>query len=247
MAITAQFSHKRTPAPCGSNSPDGRLISSKPTSGGWGGARANSGGARPNAGGARPGAGRKPAPPVPPVSPPPDVPRWYCVRTFPHGELTADTEIRLAGFTVFAPTLFKPAEPPRRIANGAMRPGKPDRVAPLFPRYLFVRFSRSEKWQRIRYLPGVAGFLYAAPDQPAAVPDQVIELIRGLCAPNGCLYPPKHAPLFPAGVTARLMLGPMADLSGVCTWSNGQRVKLLMHILGRPVSVTVAQSSVEAV
>ena len=171
------------------------------------------------------------------------------MRTAHGAEITADIEIRLTGFELFAPTVWKPATLPRRLANGAMQPGKPDRIVPLFPRYLFVRFRRlADPWRRIRSLRGVETILSSTPESPIAVPDAAIEAIRGQCAPNGCIYPPERAtpgatPLA-VGTAARLTEGPMADLSGICTWSDGRRVRLLLEIMGRAVPVTVAQSAV---
>jgi hypothetical protein len=69
----------------------------------------------------------------------------------------ADIQIRLAGFTVFAPSLWKAATRPRRDANGVTRPGRPDRIVPSFARYLFVRFSRTDPDRR-RHLAGDTRF-----------------------------------------------------------------------------------------
>jgi hypothetical protein len=90
------------------------------------------------------------------------------------------------------------------------------------------------------------------------VPDQAIALIRSRCAPNDCIYPDNvdlrdgappvvHPVPLEVGTTARLLDGPMADLTGICQWSDGRRVSLLMQLLGRPVKLTVAQERVETV
>jgi hypothetical protein len=90
------------------------------------------------------------------------------------------------------------------------------------------------------------------------VPDQAIALIRGLCAVNDCLYPDNEtlggrgnatvraAPLA-IGASAQIMAGPMADLTGICEWSDGRRVRLELWIMGRSVAVTVSQERVQAV
>lgn len=41
--------------------------------------------------------------------------------------------------------------------------------------------------------------------------------------------------------------GPMPDREGVCAMSDGARVMLLINLLGRPVSIEMAQSAVEVV
>ena len=219
------------------------------------------GGARPNSGGCRPGAGRKPradsaAAPRRAVAGVPlvDEPRWYCVYTLHAEELTADIAIRLAGFTVFAPSVFKPARPARRCF-GMLRPALPPRIEPLFRRYLFTRFARgSLDWRSIRGLAGVEEVVGVG-GVPTAVPEAAIDAIRGLCAPNGCIYPPDvelaDEGVRPArlvdGVRARLVDGPMGDLSGICVWSDHRRVRLLMEILGRSVEVTVPRGQVRQV
>lgn len=43
----------------------------------------------------------------------------------------ANREMRLAGFEVFVPMLFRPGVPPRHNAAGAMQPDKPDRLRSL--------------------------------------------------------------------------------------------------------------------
>jgi transcription antitermination factor NusG len=182
------------------------------------------------------------------------------VRTCHGSEITADIEIRLLSFTVFSPSVWKPATPARRGRNGAVRAAKPDRIVPLFPRYLFARFNRGQDdWKQIRHLPGVERIIFStSPEFPAAMPDQAIETIRALCAANDCIYPDnvklrdRKTPVIrpeplPAGMNARLLHGPLADLTGICEWSDGRRVRLLLSLLGRAVTVTVPQAEVEAV
>jgi len=209
------------------------------------------GGPRENSGGARPGSGPKPRPPVIPAAPA-DLQRWHCVRSLPGEDLTADIEIRLAGFDLFAPTLWKPATPARRD-GGCIRPARPDRIEALFPTYMFVRFNRfSDPWHRIGHLPGVDYILGTRPDTPSAMPDRVIEDIQSLCSANGCIYPPPptdpdHTTPIPPGASVLLASGAMIGLTGICQWSDGKRVRLLLEILGRGVAVTVPRASVEAV
>lgn len=210
------------------------------------------GGARPNSGGARPGAGR-------PrhsnngllVS---DVMRWYCVRTDFNAERLADIEVRLAGFEVFNPSVWRPAEPMRRDRNGVVRPAKPDRVVSMFPRYFFSRFNVADpSWGQIEHLPGVDRLMGAAGGKgsPGIVADDAIELLLTMVEPNGCQYPfdgrhgYQHHTALEVGTAQRMLAGGLQGQEGICTWSDGRRAKLLLSILGRPVSVTVLQSLVE--
>lgn len=220
---------------------------------GWGGPRANSGGARPNSGGYREGSGRKPKV-VTKDGPPDDTERWYCVRTFIGQDLTADIATRVAGYEVFAPTLWKPPTLTTRDRNGIVRPALPARIVPLFLSYFFSKFRRADAhWTEILHLPGVRNIISSTPGHPIAVPDHVIDAIRAPLHPNGCDYrlqsPAKAAPIA-KGVRVRVMSGPMADameqdLIGICEMSDGKRVKVLLQIMGRAVSVSMAQSVVE--
>ena len=249
-----------TSAPCGSNPAIGDLISSSKSGHGGarensGGARPNSGGARENSGGARPNAGRKPRLDV--SARKCDVAHWYCVRTGHGEEIAADIAIRLAGYTVFSPSLWKPATIARRNPNGSIRPALPDRIEPLFRRYLFVAFTRSaDDWQLLRRLAGVDSILGTTPDTPAAVPHEAIALIRQLpgMQRNDCLYPENveltgGAPVvhLTPGSTARLLGGPLGDLTGICQWSDSKRVRFLLQLFGREVLMTVPRAAVEAV
>lgn len=202
-------------------------------------------------GGARLGAGRRRNVPV--IQMPLDVDRWYVVRA-KYGETgIADREIREAGFTVFTPTIFRPAIPSRRDASGIMRPGKPDRTDYLFVRYILTRLNLSDpSWRDVLEMPGVERIISGGHlanggiGIPIAVPDRAIEWVRQLLNPNGCIDPrmPHDKPI-KAGTSVRLLDGPMADHAGICEMSDGQRVVLLLNLLGRPVRVTVAQSAVE--
>jgi transcription antitermination factor NusG len=218
---------------------------------GHGGARPNSGGARENAGGARFGAGRPPRHSNTGLL----VSRgltWHCVRTDHGGHLTADIEVRLAGFEVLNPSVWRAAEVMRRDRNGVVRPAKPDRIVQMFPRYFFTRFDLADpSWGVIEHLPGVDRLMGAAGGKgsPGIVSDEAIELLLLLLEPNFCAYPANHLHMNPIdpGTALRLLSGGMEGREGICEWSDGRRVRLLMHILGRPVTVNVSQGAVSTI
>jgi transcription antitermination factor NusG len=224
-----------------------------------GGARENSGGARENSGGERNGAGRPPNV-VSPYTAPVDINRWYVIRTAFGQEVRADTAVRLDGFTVFNPSIFKKATPARRDAAGVMRPGKPDRVGPLLGRYFFVQLNLADPyWYQIKRLPGVDRVMSAADlesggsGEPIAVPDIALAHIRSLLELNDCHYPDKlpkaRAAEIERGVRLRITDGPMADpaRTGICEASDGLEIRMTMVVMGHLVSITVAQAWVEIV
>lgn len=199
-------------------------------------------------GGARQGAGRPRGVSAPQI----DVLRWYCVRTDHNAERLADIEVRLAGFEVFNPSVWRAAEPMRRDRNGVVRPARPDRIEPMFRRYFFTKFNIVDpSWGQIEHLPGVDRLMGAAGGKgsPGIVADDAIALLWKILEPNGCAYPANHLHMNPIdpGTALRLLSGGMEGREGICEWSDGRRVKLLMSILGRPVSVTVSQGAVATV
>lgn len=244
-----QLDARGSPASCASYPQIRPEFSSKLA--GWGGARENSGGPRANSGGARAGAGRPRN--LVRLMPVRDAFRWYCVRTDRGAEVIADRELCEADFTVFAPTIWKPAEEMRRYTNGSIRRARPDRVVPMFRRYLFVRLNLTDpSWHVIKDLPGVEYLLCSAPSGPGlaglpiALPDEAIQWIRGLLASNGCLYPPDyHNTPIEAGTEIRMAAGPLAERAAICKLSDGKRVVMMMSLFNREVPVTTMQSAVE--
>jgi transcription antitermination factor NusG len=191
----------------------------------------------------RPGAGGKPKPAVVWN----DVPRWYCVRSQYASEALATAQIVKAGFEVFVPTELKPATRARRNAIGAIIPARPARVVGLFPRYQFVQFRRRDQWQKIRELPGVDCILGTAHDTPIPMPERAMEFLRGMCDADGRFHENGEAPNSLVGALVRMTEGPMTMFEGICDWSDGQRVRVLLALFGRPCPVTVDQAVVEMV
>jgi transcription antitermination factor NusG len=214
-------------------------------------------------GGARVGSGRKRKPDLPVPSWEPEGEHWYCVCAKPNEDLQADIQTRLAGFLVFAPTIWKPATVMRRDINGVVRRGLPDRIEPLFRRYFFTRFDRTNfSWTKILHLPGrpvqriissTLGFPIAVPDsfiETLQVFDRVINGVRHVARPNGCLYPeaPAKPTMLPSGTRVRPVEGAFVDMVGnLSQMSDGKRVKVLLEIMGRHVPVVMDQSAVEVV
>jgi transcription antitermination factor NusG len=166
---------------------------------------------------------------------------WHCIYTGAgRDQITADIEIRTAGLQVFNPSIWKPAYSAR-----LGRPGRPDRIVPMFPRYLFAAWQPDDPWQRVRYMRGVITIIAETPAKPSVVPDQIIASIRSQLAANDCLYPPEPRAVA-IGATARITTGSLADMTGICTWTDTRRVALLLSIMGRSVTVRVPRESVEA-
>lgn len=130
--------------------------------------------------------------PEPVTVPEPEPLRWFCVRTEYAAEVTADMAIRTAGFETLFPLLWVPPTAARLTAEGRAIPAKSERLAPLLPRYLMVRFVRTNPtWRAICTMRGVERIFSTHPERPTPIPDRDIEALREGLAPNGALYPPK--------------------------------------------------------
>ena len=90
----------------------------------------------------------------------------------------------------------------------------------------------------IRYTTGVCN-LVRFTEEPAVVPDHIIESIKHAADHNTGLYHPK-SPLFEPGNTVIIDKGPLTGLRGIFLAETDQeRVIILLEMLGRENRVTV--------
>jgi transcription antitermination factor NusG len=215
-----------------------------------------SGDGRRSNGGARPGAGRPSK--IPSPLPTRDDPRWYVLRTG-HGRTAAvDGAVRGAGFDVMTAVLCYPGTRARRNAAGSLIRRREEWFEPLFRRYVIVRLLLADRsWRRILAFDGVERIISApgcgGMNVPIVVPDAAIERLRAILSPTGVLYPPDYRPPvdddepIEVGRAARIRHGAMANVTGICTWSDERRVRLLMTWLGEERPVIVPRAWVEAI
>lgn len=165
--------------------------------------------------------------------------RWYVVHTQPGAEAKAALHLQRQGYDVYLPRWRKRRSHARRVEWVA---------APLFPRYLFVRFDiLATRWRAVQSTIGVS-YLVAAGGEtalPAPVPDGIVESIRAREGVNGLI---ELAPNFRKGDPVIVDKGPLFDRVGLfeCT-SDSERVVVLLSLLGRDVRVIVPASAVRAV
>lgn len=162
--------------------------------------------------------------------------RWHCAWTHPQQERRALRELGNQAIAAYLPLHLD-----RRTRQ----------LSALFPRYLFVRFDADrDPWGAIRSTRGVAGLIYHGLGQPAALPAGIIEDLIGRTSGRGVVDDPGDPDLtsaIAAGASVTLRGGPLAGLHGICQHGSGQRVRLLLEILGRSVEVKAARSGVEPV
>ncbi len=162
--------------------------------------------------------------------------QWYVVQTRPHAELEAQGHLRRQGFTTYLPKLIKPRRHARRV----------DMVSrPLFPRYLFVLVdTANQRWRAVRSTVGVIA-LVGGKDGPTPLRHGIVEALREQEGADGFFH--AWTASFSPGAAIRVMDGIFASCLGFFeAMSDGQRVSVLLDLLGRQVRVVLDARSVTA-
>lgn len=144
--------------------------------------------------------------------------------------MVAEQNLQRQGYEAYLPLIQQ-----RRRRCGRWR----EVIEPLFPRYLFVRVRPGyDNIGPIRYTTGVQG-LVRFTEEPAVVPDQIVESLRRTADCNIGLHHPK-GPLFAPGDTVIIDEGPLAGLRAIILAETGQeRVMILLKMLGRDNYINV--------
>jgi transcription antitermination factor NusG len=158
--------------------------------------------------------------------------RWFAVYTSSCHEKRVAQHCQVREIESFLPTYGYT----RRWKNGCTM----NMERPLFPGYVFVRFSPAHR-VRILELPGVVSLVGAA-RQPAALPDADIEALR-----NGLplLNAEPHAYLN-VGDRVKVRNGPLAGITGLLVRKkNSVRVVLTLELILKSISVEVDERDLE--
>lgn len=161
--------------------------------------------------------------------------RWYVVHTHPGAEAMAEGHLARQGFEAYLPRRLKERRHARRV----------DRIAaPLFPRYLFVAIDLAvQRWRAIHSTFGVAS-LVSFGERPAAVPEGVVEEVQRREGQDGLIALAPEQPFAP-GEPVRITGGTFAEQSALFqTADDGQRVIVLLNLLGRDVRVRLPRAAV---
>jgi transcriptional antiterminator RfaH len=163
--------------------------------------------------------------------------RWYVVQTHPHAENKAALHLARQGFVPYLPRYLKRRRHARKVKTVA---------APLFPGYLFVAVDMgSQRWRSIQSTVGVAR-LVCAGDHPAAVADDIVGHLQGREDAGGFIQLPAQ-PSFVQGDKVRVVDGVFAACLGLYqAMTDGERVSILLDLLGRKVRVVLHLDSVVA-
>jgi transcriptional antiterminator RfaH len=157
---------------------------------------------------------------------------WIVARLERHREQLALDCLQRSGFPTYFPRLREHRRSHARKIE--IRP-------PLFPGYAFI--SIELQWHAARWTLGVAALIMNA-GTPAKVSDAIIAEIRAR-ERNGLVELPRRQLV--AGDRVRVMQGPLRGLDGLYAgMRGGERVMVLLHLLGAQQRVTLARDDIEA-
>lgn len=155
---------------------------------------------------------------------------WYVLQTKPHQEALVEQRLSRDGIPPFLPRIAIRVRAGRYLQR---------RIAPMFPRYLFVRAEIRAQWKTIRYTPGVRDFL-RCDGEPHPVSEDVVATLRTRVGPGGVFSPPvRH---FSPGERLRIEEGPLQGLDAIFQQelSGPERVAVLLTTIGFPARVILS-------
>lgn len=155
---------------------------------------------------------------------------WVVAMTKPGCERTAAENLTRQGYTHYLPRYL------------SAKPGTKPRILCLFPRYIFIHVE--EFWYSIKGTYGISKLLLVD-GKPASVPASFITAMQAREDKGLIDLTPKER--FRPGQEVRVADGPLAGYSLFYQGMTGpERVRVLMELLGRKVSVELNEKSLSA-
>lgn len=121
------------------------------------------------------------------------------------------------------------------------------------PGYIFIRFDcEADDWRPINWTPGVSGIMYAYGEVPAAIQDEMLAPLLGLCTADGegdyyLNEVQADAALFKVGREIKVLSGTWQGWQGPITRVQGQRLRVIMTLFGRATQVDLPKKFCEVV
>jgi len=163
-----------------------------------------------------------------------DTPLWFCARTLPKHEHVAATALRRQ--------LNVPCCSPRLRYRKMTRRGVVWFVEAMFPGYLFAEFIYSDLHRRVVHSSGIQGLVEFG-DYVATIDANTILALQRQATENETVT---IDPDIKVGQSVRIAEGPLRGLEAVVTrvLPAGERIKVLLELLGGPVEAEVAAPKV---
>lgn len=164
---------------------------------------------------------------------------WYVAETHPSAEAEAAEHLARQQFQTFQPMVLERRTVRRKTI-----------IAPvaMFPGYLFVALDlASPGWRSAFHTRGIKRFLCHAPEQPSRIPAAVLQLVaENAAAEDAKLRAEINQPIEP-GKHVRVKVGAWVGFDGVCLWSKGDRIAVMLTLFGRATETEMPVSRVEVV
>lgn len=156
---------------------------------------------------------------------------WYLVQTKPAAERIARDNLLRQGYEIYLPCVARAV----RMCGGWR-----ERVAALFPRYLFMRVLEGrQSLGPARSSVGVAGIVRFG-TRYAVVPEGIVEDLRNREDPATHLHRIARRSHWTPGEPVDIRSGPFDGLRGIFEREAGtERIVILLRLLGQEVSVGV--------
>ena len=159
---------------------------------------------------------------------------WYVVYTKPHNEDLAREQLENKNIFVFLPKIREV-----RFRNHKLR----EAVQPLFPSYIFARFTIPDEYYDVKWARGVKRIVGSG-EMPTPLDDSIVVFLREQANHEGLIQP---QPKVRQGDKVRVKQGPLEGLWGIVQGQiDGRgRVKILMDILHAGAKIELPFAYVE--
>jgi len=153
---------------------------------------------------------------------------WYAISTKPHQDDLAELNLRRMGVETFNPQVKQ---------HKIIRRKKRVCTSPLFPGYLFAKFSMGQHYRNVLYTRGVRRVV-AFGEQPAIVDEALIEAIKCRLCEGFFATSESH---FMPGQVVRIQEGPLRGLEAIFEkqMTGPQRAVLLLRALSYQARVVM--------
>lgn len=165
-------------------------------------------------------------------------PRWYAARVKPRQEAIAVLNLARQDFEAYSPQVTVERMRDQRISVER---------EPLFPGYVLVKIALEHQgWRAINSTRGVIELLrFGEEGAPTAMPRGEVEGIQRREI-SGQLFISEVRRVY-RNDRVKVKFGPAADKVGRVVFTRGERVELLLNLLGRETRVKAPLHAVEVV
>lgn len=163
---------------------------------------------------------------------------WCVAHTQPSKEFLAVRHLQDQGFEVYLPQFKKLKRHARKVQEV---------LAPLFPRYLFIKIDLATSlWRSINGTRGVHHLLLSGENSPADLAESIIHELKSQEDGNG-IVPVTSLVAFTKGQKVTILEGAFKDHTATFdSLSDKRRVELLLNVLGRETRISMAAYAIEA-